>query len=357
MPTLYFDNHPFIYLLLGHLLKALFLGFLIWQFLKQEKPRIPENFFFLIIIFFWFKLPVLVYNNPINLDESMFVVGAMKLADYPLYWKYVDGNTSGPFSFFYVTLFFEIFNLEYDYINLRILEFFTLVGFILFTFLGLKKLFNKGTAFLAILPATFFLAHTQKPDFIHYSGERFPILLLSLCFFLFAQFYADKKHKTRNAILLGLVLGTAPFSKLQIAPVALCFVPFVCYLFLQENKVKEAILFLASGLIIPLVISLVLWQSAYFDQAFKAYFLNNLGYGVPEPWFYHLWIDFSKNKNPFLLLSLGLSILWLFIRRKATSKKTIVWLVKAMLNKAPYGHSFFKRCNLVGSDVAQKCFN
>ena len=28
-----------------------------------------------------------------------------------------------------------------------------------------------------------------------------------------------------------------------------------------------------------------------------------------------------------------------------------------LLNKAPYGHSFFKRCNLVGSDVAQKCFN
>ncbi|MFT4734003.1 MAG: hypothetical protein ACI9DJ_001620 [Algoriphagus sp.] len=326
-----FDSHPFIYQLIGHLMKVAFLGLLLWQFVKKQKSYNYVHFVLLTLILFWFKLPIMVYNNPINLDESMFVVGAMKLADYPLYWKYVDGNTSGPFSFYFVTAFFEFFSLEYDYINLRVLEFVTLTGFLLFMFLGLKKLFNPEVAFIGILPATFFLAQTQRPDFVHYSGERFPMLLLSLSFFLFAKFYSDKNHKTRNAIILGLILGTTPFSKLQVAPIALCFVPFVCYLLLNENKVKATLLFLFSGIVVPAALSLIMWQANYFDEAFKAYFLNNLGYGVPDTWYYHLWIDFSKNQNPFLFLAIFLSLFWIFIRKKTGIDKILVWLVKTMI--------------------------
>ena len=92
------------------------------------------------------RLPVVVVNKPFNLDESVFLVGAMTLAQDAIYWESVDGCTSGPLNFYIITFFCEVFNQPYDYISARIIGIILILGSILFYFLAIRTFFSTSIA-------------------------------------------------------------------------------------------------------------------------------------------------------------------------------------------------------------------
>lgn len=333
MTDISFDNSPFVYLLIGHILKIVFLGVFVFHVFKKKRINPVFALVSLGLLFAWFYFPIIVFNNSINLDESVFVVGAMKLADFPLYWKYVDGNTSGPFTFYLITAFFELFHLPYDYINLRILGFLMASFGLFFLFLAIKKVFDTQTALVAILPTTFFLAQTQNYDFVHFSGERVPMLLLSFCFYLFVKLNKDKNKAIWLIVLLGLLLGAIPYTKLQAAPIAFCFVPFSLLILKKnaKNTVLKVALFLLSGLIASFIVAILLINSDHLNESFRAYITNNLSYGDLLPWYEILWNDLYQNKNPFLLVLIGLTGFWLIIRPNVKYPREVILFISLLL--------------------------
>jgi hypothetical protein len=333
MPDISFDNSPFVYLLIGHILKIVFLGVIVFHVFKKKLINPVFALVSLGLLFAWFYFPIIVFNNSINLDESVFVVGAMKLADFPIYWKYVDGNTSGPFTFYFITAFFELFHLPYDYINLRILAFLMASFGLFFIYLGIKKVFDTQTALVAILPTTFFLAQTQNYDFVHFSGERVPMLLLSFCFYLFIKLYTDKNKATWLIVLLGSLLGAIPYTKLQAAPIAFSFVPFTLLILKKSDKNTglKIMLFLLSGLAASFYIAIILINSDYLSESFRAYVTNNLSYGGSLPWYKILWNDLVQNQNTFLLVLIALIGLWFMIRTKVKYPREVSWFISLLL--------------------------
>ena len=142
---------------------------------------------------------------------------------------------------------------------------------------------------------------------------------------------------------------------------ALLFGPAVYfYLKAQTNRdfkfQRKHLFHLIPWLILTVPNLIIFLKGKYAVQAWQSSDLNNyLGYPLTALHWGSYVFYFTKS-------------LQLYKSYRAWSKDqfsdqdiiSFTWfrnMVYAMLNKAPYGHSFFKRCNLVGSDVAQKCFN
>jgi len=133
-----FDDSPVSYWAVGILLFISTALLTAISSLKNNQPNFDWLIKFAIslqlLLLFYFRLPVIVFNEALNLDENVFIVGAMTLAKSPFYWESVDGSTSGPFNFYIITAFCEIFKQPYDYISARIIGILLLMGSFLFSF-------------------------------------------------------------------------------------------------------------------------------------------------------------------------------------------------------------------------------
>ena len=88
-----FDDFPVVYFALGYLLAAA-VALLVYG----NKIRIQELLFLvasgtLVILM---RLPIVIFNQEINPDESQMIAHALTLQQYPIYWQSVDGTTIGP---------------------------------------------------------------------------------------------------------------------------------------------------------------------------------------------------------------------------------------------------------------------
>ena len=73
-----------------------------------------------LLMLFCMRLPVLMYNNQLNVDESQMVSNLRALAKNPIYWQSADGGTVGPATYYsalVVTLFQE--SIDYRSTNIR----------------------------------------------------------------------------------------------------------------------------------------------------------------------------------------------------------------------------------------------
>ncbi|MDZ7935318.1 MAG: hypothetical protein U5M51_10210 [Emticicia sp.] len=232
---------------------------------------------------FYFRLPTIVFNEALNPDENLFIVGALTLAKSPLYWESVDGCTSGPFNFYIITAFCELFGQPYDYISARIVGVSLMIGACLFSFLALQILFSASIALLSLFPAVAFLGLTKYWDFINYSSEQLPIFLMSVMLYLFAKMYISKTHIKRSDLFIyGFISGSVIFTKLQAIPIAFCLTLMGYWLiFLNKKKdfLKNTIILTAGGSITLVVFMLVGYYYNFLDKIWIFYFKNNLYYG------------------------------------------------------------------------------
>ncbi len=281
MPFLAFDDRPFGWLLVSLAGLALVLGMTAWSFYKKA-PFHPPDWLLVLAglgLLGWARLPVLLFNRELNPDESQIISHAITLAQWPVFWRSVDGTTIGPLDC-YALLLPRLLGFGFDYTAARVLGLACIGGSLAFLFGSLRQFFGAAVARLAWVPPLLFLSFVQNPDFVHYSSEHVPLVLLAGATWLFAKSFLEKKTPVGRAFLLGLLLGMVPFGKLQGVPAAGVVAVFAAVLFWQRGNGRGLVALVAGGLTFPLVVVALAAAFGVLGDFLTFYLLGNAQYST-----------------------------------------------------------------------------
>ncbi len=283
---LVFDERPFGWLLVSLCMLALVLGIGAWNSSGKVSFPLPEWLFVLsgLGLLAWARLPVLLFNQELNPDESQMISHAITLARWPVYWQSVDGTTIGPLDL-YALLLPRLLGMDFDYTAARVLGLGCIAGSLAFLFGSLRAFFGASVARVAWLPALLFLSFTQLPDFVHYSSEHVPLVLLDGAIWLFARSVSEKTTPLGRAFGIGFLLGMVPFGKLQGVPPAGVVAVFALVLFWQRHQLRQIAFLLASGLAFPLLALGLCAAFGVLDDFWTFYIVGNLQYGIDQSLF------------------------------------------------------------------------
>jgi hypothetical protein len=356
-----FDDFPVVYFALGYALAA---GVVLLFFLRKNIPFFPTLLLILsAVLVVLMRLPILLFNQEINPDESQIIAHAITLSQYPTYWESVDGTTIGPINN-YMLLIPAFLGLGFDYTAIRLLGLVWVIGSLWFFYQSVKNFFDAPTAQLSLLPPLFFLAFTQDPDFVHYSSEQLPLFLLNVALWSVSKINVARSNSFVGIFLLGVVLGLNPFAKIQVVPqVAVIGLWAVISLYQHKHFLKSVLVLVAGGLAVPVFIVAFAGLVGVLDDLWDYYVLGNLiyagGSSLVEAIF-RLPSFFAKSTDFLLYLgSLGLiSVLSFFQKDKRLSASNqirafvVLWLVAALYAATKTGNDFVHYLNLCIYPVA-----
>lgn len=164
------------------------------------------------------RWPTWFFPLEFNQDESGFIAGAMTLRHDPMFWRSVDGDTSGPFNFYALLPLGSL--LGDSYLSARVTALALVLAAILFAHHAMMILGGQRLARLGSFPAFCFEACAWDRSFLHYSSE-----LVAMALFAGALFLAVRRFGTvagwRTNLAGGIMLGAMPLAKLQMAPLGL----------------------------------------------------------------------------------------------------------------------------------------
>lgn len=271
-----FDNSPTVYWLLGYGLAGIVILSSYWK-------KTPESVFLALCVtlLVFMRLPVIVFNREINVDESQMLSHALTLFQDPVYWRSVDGTTIGPLDN-YLLVIPRLLGFQINYTSGRAMGLMCAIGTLIFLFLTIKNWFGSSIAKRLILIPLLFLTFTQEPDFVHYSSEQLPVFLLSLSVWILSKLSIEKGNLFRNGYFLGLIAGMTPFAKLQAVPQAfvIAIMAFwICIRFYaQTRQIRLALTLIAGGLTFPVATFVwAIWHGVFSDLI-DFYLLGNVIY-------------------------------------------------------------------------------
>lgn len=232
------------------------------------------------------RLRSLLYNGEINVDESQILSQALKYLADPLPWRSVVGGSSGPLNT-WILLWAPLFGLKLGYLTARITSllcvFTTLIGCVL----ALREIAGARLALLLTLPAASLLLSTLNFDFVHFSSEQFPATLCAWTVYLLVK----QRHSLSRfrAFLVGLLAGSFPFTKLQVAPAGILLFLLGAVLILKAhtgspNHKRSALLSQClGGLTVPTLILGPVALAGAWGEFMDFYIRYGLSYANPGP--------------------------------------------------------------------------
>lgn len=271
-----FDNSPPVYWLIGYLLA----GFVI---LASQYKSIPNRAYLVtgVILLVFMRLPVIVFNRELNQDESQMLSHAVTLFQDPVYWRSVDGTTIGPLDN-YLLVIPKLFGFQLDYSSARFMGLLCVAGAWLLLFSSIKNWFGIPIARRISIVPLLFVAFTQEIDFVHYSSEQLPVLLLAYCVWQLSRLDPKTVPSVSGLYFLGLAAGAVPFGKLQAIPLVAVIVLSAFWVVFQRfqryNELKGAIALILGGLTIPLFFLVFTLSCGVFDDFIDFYLLGNAIY-------------------------------------------------------------------------------
>jgi len=230
------------------------------------------------------RWPAVVSPEEYNPDESQLVAGALTLAADPVFWRAVDGTTSGPLNF-YALLPLLATGLP-PLLAARLTGLLLVAGTLVLTALLLRRATGNAPALAAFAPLWLFFALTTDPDFVHYSSEHVSLLLLAgAALLLHAGATAPAGQEPRDPadprLLAGLVLaGLLPWAKPQSGPLAVALVALAAVAATRgvaQRGRRLAWIGLAAAAPSALVLGLVA-ATGQFGDFVASYLVNNLAY-------------------------------------------------------------------------------
>jgi hypothetical protein len=225
-----------------------------WKNLNGERRLV---FAFLLVspaVFLITRLPIIYFNAPLNADEAELVVNANKYFVDMNTWRSVDPDTSGPLDSF-VLMWPGLFGYGSSIAVARLTRAVILIAAWLLLFLTM----HRTVLLIKILIASalmIFLMGSISGDFIHYSSETLPILLLAAAvFFTFRQIEGGLGWIGMTSS--GLLLGAIPYAKIQAAPIGVVIGAFQVGLllsrFVERSSLIKNIAALTIGALAPTV--------------------------------------------------------------------------------------------------------
>ncbi len=250
------------------------------------------------IAIFAFRWPLLFDNRELNNpDESQMLAGAIALQHDPVFWRSVDGNTTGPLDQWPLALLGAL-GVRLDYTNARLLALTLAWATLVFTWLALRVRFDDGLARILVLPPAALQIVTPFWDFVQYSSEHVPVALLAAATWLIlGELYPKIRHdRPWRWVLAGVLLGAVPFAKLQGAPAGLWLAVALVFLLFDtprplRTRARSAAFLVGGALVLPLaILAMILWHGLWPDF-WSAYIVNNYAYGQR---FSGGWSDYTR---------------------------------------------------------------
>jgi hypothetical protein len=237
----------------------------------------------LFILFICRKLPFILYNGQINPDESQMLTQAITLDFDPVFWRSVDGTTSGPINS-YLILALKYVGFPFNYSTLHLASV-GLISFSLFmTYLTLRLAFSTKVSFLSLLIIYSFFFLTNHKDFNHYNSELPSVALITVAFYLIARIY----YLTHTSLLifgmLGLICCSIPLAKLQGGPLASLYIVYAGLILINSSMpITRKFLLLGSLIfgIVSVIVFLVLFLY-YNSILYDLYIKTNLSHYSPS---------------------------------------------------------------------------
>ena len=272
------------------------------------------------------RLRSLLYNGEINVDESQVLSQALKYLADPLPWRSVVGGSSGPLNT-WILLWAPLFGLKLGYLAARITSllcaFATLIG----CALALKEIAGPRLALVLTLPAASLLLFTVDSEFVHFSSEQFPATLCAWTVYLLAQ----QRHSSSRfrSFLIGLLAGSFPFTKLQVAPAGILLFLLGAVLPLKAhtaspNLKRSALLAQClGGLTVPTLILGPVALAGAWGEFMDFYIGYGLSYSSPGPsvptldFLFRTTADFTAFLTVLVTASAGCILLQTLRRPKA----------------------------------------
>ncbi|HEY8995362.1 MAG TPA: hypothetical protein VIM71_11910 [Lacunisphaera sp.] len=234
----------------------------------------------LFLFLFAWRWPFLLVSHDFNPDESQLIAGAITLTHDPVFWRSVDGTTSGPLNF-YALLPLHWLGLPLDYFSARLTGLLLIWGTLLACQRTLTRRFGATMGWLGILPAAGFFATVTHSDLIHYSSEHLSLLLIASSVWLLALREPGDRIRWWTALLIA---GLAPWAKLQSVPLAFVLIGWACVQGLREASDTAAprVRCIASAALASLAPTLIaaslIVATGQAEAAYRRYFLHNLIY-------------------------------------------------------------------------------
>ncbi|GGD42918.1 hypothetical protein GCM10011514_03570 [Emticicia aquatilis] len=309
-----------------YILNALtFIGYiyLIW-YKKSDK-----NFLFfasLVVLYNINRFPSYLYSE-INGDEGEWLTGAANLVKEFKPWKSIDNNTSGYFSSWLLTIlyYFKV-GLNYTTMRLFLSNVLILPSFFL-NYYVLCKFFNeKHVRILTVFTIAFLGAgrvgrETAELDFIIFSSECLPFLLLSIIFSTTLYLINGSRVSIFLLFFSGLLVGITPFAKLQSVVLAAFYSLYILFLLVRDKEWKKIAFFSLGVLVIPFITFISIYQNNAFEYFLNAYLFNNLKHLNRNYSFlgiiYHFFVEvpyLSPFLSLFIALFLGQFIYFLYTK-------------------------------------------
>ncbi len=218
---------------------------------------------------------------------------AMKFLVDPVPWRAVDGTSGGPFNSYLIS-FFLLWGLKPGYVLVHAVANTLVCLHVLVAYQTLKRMSSSTSAMWGILPMVVYFGFTSDANYLHYSSELLPALLLSVGFYFLVVWVQQRQehHSSLFSLQLfacGLVLGMAPWCKLQALPVvgAMILVASV-HIFLRRERsflVPPHLFIFWFGAVLPTgFMFTILVKVGVVRDFWYSYILANLAYAGQFNW-------------------------------------------------------------------------
>jgi hypothetical protein len=258
-------------------------------------------------------MPIIRYPAELNADESQMLAQAMRYTRDFMPWRGVDGTSGGPLNSLYL-LVPHLLGMRLYYPDAHLVAAISWSVSAFSCWLAARFAFGARGAMAGLAMMVAWLLCEQGSDFLQYSSEVLPVLILSLAL---VGVTSEGAGCRVAAILLGLV----PWAKMQAAPIAAVVGAWMLARVLWPNsrpdqasaggRVRAALVIIGLSLLPTVVlVAFVAWGGA-LEEMWRSYFIGNLYYAGPFR-VSHFFAELGDRLTEWRVIpwSLGLLLVW-----------------------------------------------
>jgi hypothetical protein len=215
----------------------------------------------------------IIFPISLNPDEVQAAANTLRILNYGFNWDSLDGTTVGPLNSI-ILMWPKIIGLDVTLSFVRLTAFFILSLIFIVVYLSIQIFLDRWAAVFCSAPLVFFYAYTKSPEFLHYSSELLPVLILCIAnFFIISILHNPQKLLPINIFFIGVLLGSAPFAKLQATPIAFFIGIFALLLIVYHTTTRKENIFslLVGSLIVPAIFFVPLIISGNLSHFWYSY--------------------------------------------------------------------------------------
>jgi hypothetical protein len=239
------------------------------------------------------RLPAIGCPFQLNVDEGQMVAQAMRYLHHPTPWASVDGETGGPVLSWFLAL-ARCVGLPFSFRTAHLLAAACLIAALLAGFGAARRLLGEVPAVAGLAAGAWWLALSPDEDFIHYSSELVPDVLIAWALLQWAALRGRERGGDLRRAGFALALGLVPWAKLQAVPIALALGLWAWGETLLAGgapwgaRLRRAAILLGAALLPSALILLWVREAGAWDQFWHSYILANAARAGGKPLSAHL---------------------------------------------------------------------